>query len=172
MRNGRWGRWGRWGQWLAAAALVLLLALTAFPLWQALVASVTPEARLFAGPSAWPSQPVADHYRALWDERDFWKPIRSSLVVAGSTTLICVALGALAAYALARLRFRGRTVVLGFVLAVGMFPQISIVSPLYLVLRELRLIDTYPGLVLPYVTFALPLAVWLLTGYFRQLPPD
>jgi ABC-type glycerol-3-phosphate transport system permease component len=62
--------------------------------------------------------------------------------------------------------------VLGFILAVTMFPQISIVSPLYLLLRALRLINTYPGLVLPYTTFAMPLTVWLLVGFFRQLPRD
>jgi ABC-type glycerol-3-phosphate transport system permease component len=61
---------------------------------------------------------------------------------------------------------------LSFVLAVSMFPQISIVSPLYLLLRELGLIDTYPGLVFPYVTFAMPLTVWLLVGFFRQLPAE
>jgi ABC-type glycerol-3-phosphate transport system permease component len=58
------------------------------------------------------------------------------------------------------------------VLAVGMFPQISVVSPLYLLLRELHLINTYPGLVLPYLTFAMPLTVWLLVGFFRQLPGE
>lgn len=157
------------GGWLAIIALV---AFSAFPFYWALVASVTPEARLFEGPSLWPAEPVLDHYRALWDERDFWLPIRNSLVVAGSTTLLCVTVGALAAYALARLRFRGKTAVLSFILAVTMFPQISIVSPLYLMLRTLGLINTWPGLVLPYLTFAMPLAVWLLTGFFRQLPAD
>jgi ABC-type glycerol-3-phosphate transport system permease component len=83
-----------------------------------------------------------------------------------------VPLGALAAYALARMRFRGKGLVLGLVLSVSMFPQISIVAPLYLLLRDLGLIDTYPGLVLPYLTFALPLAVWLLVSYFRQLPAE
>jgi trehalose/maltose transport system permease protein len=83
-----------------------------------------------------------------------------------------VTLGALAAYALARLQFRGKTAILGLVLAVSMFPQISVVSPLYLLLRELRLINTYSGLVLPYLTFAMPLAVWLLVGFFRQLPAE
>ena len=61
---------------------------------------------------------------------------------------------------------------LAFVLAVSMFPQISMVSPLYLLLRELRLLNTYPGLVLPYLTFAMPLTIWLLVGFFRQLPPE
>lgn len=162
----------RIGRWLAGAALAALVAFAVFPFWWALVASVTPEARLFAEPSLWPAEPVLDHYRALWEERDFWIPVRNSLVVAGTTTLFCVVVGALAAYALARLRFRGKAAILGFILAVTMFPQISIVSPLYLLLRSLRLINTYPGLVLPYLTFAMPLTVWLLTGFFRQLPAD
>ena len=81
-------------------------------------------------------------------------------------------MAALCAYALARLRLRGKRLLLASVLAVSMFPQISIVPPLYLILRELRLLNTYPGLVLPYLTFAMPLAIWLLTGFFRQLPRD
>lgn len=160
------------GRLIASLALALLVAFVAFPFYWMIAASLTPEAELFSGLSLWPRQPVLDHYRALWTERDFWLPIRNSLAVAGATTLLCVPLGALAAYALARLRFRGKTPVLAFFLAVTMFPQISIVSPLYLMLRGLHLIDTYPGLVLPYLTFAMPLAVWLLTGFFRQLPAD
>ena len=115
---------------------------------------------------------VFDHYRALFTERDFGLPIRNSLVVAGATTLFCVTIGSLCAYALARLRFRGKALLLGVILAVSMFPQIAIVSPLFLLLRSVRLIDTYPGLILPYTTFAMPLAVWLLVGYFRQLPAE
>ncbi len=83
-----------------------------------------------------------------------------------------MAIGALAAYAVARLRFRGKAAILAFILAVTMFPQISIVSPLYLLLRAFGLINTYPGLILPYLTFAMPLTVWLLVGFFRQLPAD
>jgi len=62
--------------------------------------------------------------------------------------------------------------IMGFILAVTMFPQISIVSPLYLLLRSLHLIDTYPGLIMPYMTFAMPLTVWVLTGSIRQIPKD
>ncbi len=151
---------------LALLALVL-------PFGWALLGSLAPEARLFEGLGRLPAGPLGlDHYRALFAERDFWLPVRNSLVVAGATTLLCVTLGSLCAYAIARLRFRGRAPLLAFVLAVSVFPQISIVAPLFLVLRGLGLIDTYPGLVLPYVTFAMPLAVWLLVGFFRQLPPE
>jgi ABC-type glycerol-3-phosphate transport system permease component len=152
--------------------LALLVGASAFPFYWAILASFTPEARLFRDPSLLPSGLVLDHYRALFTERSFWLPIRNSLIVAGTTTIFCVTLGALCAYALARLEFKGKTLLLGSILAVGMFPQISVVSPLYLMLRELRLINTYPGLVLPYLTFAMPLTVWLLVGFFRQLPGE
>jgi len=161
-----------WTRWASGAALGLLVVATVLPFYWAIVASFTPEATLFEKPSLIPREIVFDHYRALFDERDFWVPIRNSLVVAFSTTAFCVVVGSFAAYAIARLRFPGKAVILGFILAVTMFPQISIVSPLYLVLRTLGLINTYPGLVLPYLTFAMPLTVWLLVGFFRQLPDD
>lgn len=160
----------RWKGWAPGILVTVVVAATVFPLYWAVVSSLTPEARLFEAPSLVPSVLVLDHYRALFTERNFWIPIRNSLIVAGHTTVFCVAVGAFCAYALARLRFRWSGPILGFILAVTMFPQISIVSPLYLLLRELRLINTYPGLVLPYLTFAMPLTVWLLVGFFRQLP--
>jgi ABC-type glycerol-3-phosphate transport system permease component len=164
--------WRRRRSWqlglLTTAAVTLLL----FPLYWAVVSSFAPDVRLFEAPSILPTSASLDHYRALFGERDFLTPIRNSLVVAGCTTALAVALGTLCAYALARLPMRGKRLLLAFVLAVSMFPQISIVSPLYLLLRWLHLINTYPGLVLPYLTFAMPLTIWLLVGFFRQLPRD
>jgi ABC-type glycerol-3-phosphate transport system permease component len=160
------------GSTIAAASSVVLLALLLLPIYWMITASVTPESQLFAAPPLVQRSPSLDHYRALFGERDFLIPIRNSLVVAAMTTLVALPVATLCAYALARLRFRGRGLFLALILAVSMFPQISIVPPLYLMLRELRLLDTYPGLVLPYVTFSAPLAVWLLTGFFRQLPPE
>jgi trehalose/maltose transport system permease protein len=157
---------------LGAAAVAVAIGLLLFPLYWALVSSFTPDARLFEAPSLLPGRLVLDHYRALFGERAFLVPLRNSIVVAGLTTLLAVTLGTLCAYALARLAMRGKALLLAFVLAVSMFPQISIVSPLYLILRELGLINTYPGLVLPYLSFAMPLTIWLLTGFFRQLPRD
>jgi len=158
-------------RWAAVAVLMLVLA-TAFPFYWAIVSSFTPESQLYRSPSLVPTSLVLDHYRALFAERAFWVPIRNSLIVAGTTTAFCVTVGALCAYALARLRFRGKVFLLGLILAVSMFPQISVVSPLFLLLRALHLINTYPGLVLPYLTFAMPLTVWLLVGIFRQLPAE
>jgi ABC-type glycerol-3-phosphate transport system permease component len=154
--------------WALLTAVILLPML--FPLAWAVVSSFTPEHRLFGPPGVAPQALVLDHYRALFEERDFLVPIRNSLIVAGATTVLALTLGAVCAYAVARLRFRGKGAVLAFVLAVSMFPQISIVSPLYLLLRELHLLNTFPGLVLPYLTFATPLTIWMLVGFFRQLP--
>lgn len=159
-------------RWVPGVALGLLVLASAFPFYWAILGSFTPEARLFADPSLLPRELMLGHYRALFTERNFWLPVRNSLIVAGSTTLFCVTIGGLCAYALARLHFPGKRVLLAAILAVGMFPQISVVSPLYLLLRSLRLINTYPGLVLPYLTFAMPLTIWLLVGFFRQLPAE
>jgi ABC-type glycerol-3-phosphate transport system permease component len=162
----------RASRWVPAVVLGLMVTASAFPFYWAVVSSFTPEARLFQSPSLIPEQTTLEHYRILFTERNFWVPIRNSLIVAGATTLFCVLIGGLCAYALARLDFRGKGALLGIVLAVGMFPQISVVSPLYLMLRQLRLINTYPGLILPYLTFAMPLTIWLLVGFFRQLPAE
>ena len=159
----------RWG-W--PVVTVMLTAALAFPLYWAVLSSFTPDERLFAAPALLPRSLALTHYRALFEERAFWVPMINSLVVAWTTTAVCVTLGSLCAYAIARLRFRGRTAILAFVLAVSMFPQIAIVSPLYMLLRAAGLLNTYPGLVLPYLSFAMPLAIWLLTSYFRQLPVD
>ena len=149
-------------------AMVIALML---PLAWALAASFTPEQRLF-GNALSPGGLVLDHYRAIFEARDFWTPIVNSLIVAALTTATALLLGAPCAYALVRLPFRGHATVLAFVLAVSVFPPIAMVPSLYLLLRELHLLNTYPGLVLPYLTFAMPLAVWLLSGFFRQFPPD
>lgn len=155
---------------LSCGSMALIVGAILFPFYLAVVASLSPEAELFETPRLLPFPPLLDHYRALFVERNFWLPIRNSLVVAGTTTAVCLAIGTPCAYALARLEFTGRRILLGVILAISMFPQISILSPLYLILRALGLLDTYPGLVLPYLTFAMPLGVWLLTSFIRQLP--
>lgn len=158
-------------RYAGVALAALLVAAFLFPLgWMAL-ASLLPDARIAGSGDGSLSISLA-HYRALFDERGFLVPVRNSLIVSATTTALALPVATLCAYALARLRMRGKTALLAIVLAVSMFPQIAVVAPLYLLLRAVRLIDTYPGLVLPYATFATPLAIWLLTGFFRQLPRD
>jgi ABC-type glycerol-3-phosphate transport system permease component len=157
---------------LVLVGCLLFLVASLGPLCWAFVSSFRPEGAIFAGDWGLPVPLVLDHYRALFAERNFWIPIRNSFIVAGATTVLAVALGSPCAYAIARLRFRRKAPMLAFVLAVSMFPQVSLVSPLFLMLRAFGLINTYPGLILPYLTFAMPLAIWFLVGFFRQLPPE
>jgi len=147
--------------------VIAVTAWSALPLAWMVWASLRPEAALFHGGAGGPG---LEHYAALFAERDFWRPLRNSIVVAGSTTVSCLVVGSGCAWALARRAVPRANLVLGAILAVAMLPPISIVSPLYLVLRRVGWIDTYPGLVLPYLSFALPLTVWFLVPTFRALP--
>ncbi len=149
--------------WLPWCAVLLFVG----PLVLAVAGSLLNEAALFGGA---PIRLTFSHYRSILLERSFYQPLLNSLVVSSLTTLLCVTLASMTAYSLARLRFFGRRLLSGLFLMVAMFPQISIVSPLYLLLKWLGLIDTKAGLVLPYLTFAMPLAVWLLVSHFKQLP--
>lgn len=98
--------------------------------------------------------------------------LRNSLIVAGTTTLVCVMVGALAAYALVRLPLRGKVLLLGAVLAVSLFPPIALVPALYQVWRSIGLLNTYPGMYVPYIAFTLPLTIFILTTFFAALPKD
>src|SRR5690606_21012546 len=122
--------WGaeRAGRVATGLAVALLVAGGLLPLAWVLRASLAPEAELFAAPSLLARGLTLEHYRTLLAERAFWQPVRTSLVVAAATTALALLLGAMAAYAVARLHFRGKAVVLAAVLAVGMFPQISILG--------------------------------------------
>lgn len=110
------------------------------------------------------------NYRQLIDDLHFPAALVNSLGIAVTTTALAVALASLAAYAIVRLDFPGRNALLTGALAVSMFPGVSIVGPLFHLWRSLGLFDTWLGLVLPYLTFTLPLAIWVLTAHFREIP--
>lgn len=151
---------------LRGAAAAAYLAVFLGPvLWQAW-ASLRPEA---AGAGGGPGFTLR-HYRAALGEGGLGPAIANSAAVALATTALALALAAPAAFAIARLAVPGRRVLLGAALAVSMFPPIAAASPLYLALRAVGLLDTRGGLVLPYASFALPLALWLLTTTFREVP--
>lgn len=110
-------------------------------------------------------------YASVLRDDAFLRSLGNSAFVAVATTILCLVVGSGAAFALARLEFRGRKALLAIALAVSMFPPIATVSPLFLLLRSVGLRDSLVGLVLPDATFALPLTLWLLTAFFRELPP-
>ncbi|CAB4729866.1 MAG: ABC transporter permease subunit [Actinobacteria bacterium] len=111
-----------------------------------------------------------DNYRAAWDNEQFRRAILNSLGISLISTFLSVVLATLAAYAIARLEFRGKKLVLSIALAIAMFPVVALVSPLFDLWRTLGLYDTWPGLILPYMSFTLPLAIWTLSAFFREIP--
>lgn len=119
-------------------------------------------------------QPTAAHFREVLTAESLRFPayVRNSLAVSGASALLCVAAAAPAAYALARLALPGRAAVLLLVLAVSMFPQVSMVGYLFKLMSRLGWINTLPALVLPYTAWILPLSLWILTSYFAQVPRE
>lgn len=113
-----------------------------------------------------------DRYRELMSDRTFLLPMYNSAVVAASTTALCLILGSLAAYGIARFRFPGRRSILLAMLATQMVPPIVLAVPLFLILRGLGWLDTQQGLILTYTAFILPLVVWILVGFFEEIPPS
>jgi multiple sugar transport system permease protein len=103
-------------------------------------------------------------------DNEFVRYLINSIGIAMIATLISIVLGAMAAYALSRLEFPGKGLILGTALAIAMFPPISVVGPLFDLWRNLGLFDTWPGLIIPYMTFTLPLAIYTLSAFFREIP--
>ncbi|MEA2828092.1 MAG: trehalose/maltose transport system permease protein [Actinomycetota bacterium] len=113
-----------------------------------------------------------ENYRNIFDDGQFTAALRNSIGIALIATVLAVGLAMFAAYAIVRLDFPGKTIVLSGALAIAMFPPISIVGPLFNMWRSLHLYDTWPGLIIPYMTFTLPLAIWTLSAFFREIPWD
>ncbi|HET7342288.1 MAG TPA: carbohydrate ABC transporter permease [Methylomirabilota bacterium] len=154
----------------ADVVVLLLLAVWATPFFWQVRTSFTPDAELLATERVAPAHPTLVHYRAVAERSVMPRALFNSLGVASLTTLLAIGLGLPAAYALARLPVPGKALLLLGVVASTAFPQITTVSPLYLLLRALGLRDTWTALVLADTSFALPLLMWLLAGFIREIP--
>lgn len=122
-------------------------------------------------PSWWPSGGWQFYRAALFDHH-LLAYVGNSVIVAGSTTLLALAIGIPAAYVLARVQLPGKAWILGGLLVVSMFPQMAIAGPIWRLLGGINGLNTHWGLVLPYVTFSLPIVTWILASFFRELPPE
>ena len=155
---------------LTGLALVPVLAWSLFPIYWIATASLKTELSLYAKPPEWLFAPVLDNYRRVLTNIPFLQYVSNSLVVAIGTTLGSLVLGVLAGYGFARFRFRGSDAVRFLVLVTRMAPRMALVVPYYLMMQKLGLLDTYTGLLVAYVSFALPFSIWLLIGFFADVP--
>jgi len=161
-------------------ALIFIYAL--FPFYWVLRSAFTPEVQLFNTPiSYFPHHPTLENFREVLTSSFFRRALLNSTIVAGSVTLISLAVGSVAAYALGRFRFRGKSAVLYAMLSMTIFPQIAILGALYTMFTGFhiagpidfpKLYDTPWALIFSYLIFTLPFTVWVLTGFMRALPAD
>lgn len=162
-------------RWIGRSGFYLLLALivfySVFPFYWAIVSSLKSGSALFTV-EFWPPAPVWENYLAVFREQPFGRNILNSVIVAVSTVLLSLALAVAAAYALGRVQFRGRTLLLFVVLGVSMFPQIAVLSGMFELIRVFGLYNNLLALSLSYLIFTLPFTVWVLTTFMRELPKE
>jgi len=140
-------------------------------LWQA-VTSIKLDQDLVRLPPLIPEHVTGVHYDRVLLKSSLPRSLANSMIVAASATVTAIVVGAFCAFALARLPITGKSVILGVALVTSMFPPIAVISPLYLLMRELGLRDTLVAVGLTHAVYSLPLAVWLLTSFFQQLPKE
>ena len=159
--------------WSIAIAAVLIFAL--IPVLWLISISLKPPSEV-VDQRFIPQNVSLDNYKSLFEggfsDSPFIHPLINSIAIALITTVIAITLASLTAYAIARLEFPGKRLILAGALAIAMFPPISTVGPLFDMWRALGLYDTYPGLIIPYLTFSLPLAIYVLVAFFREIPWD
>jgi multiple sugar transport system permease protein len=157
-----------WWLWVAVAVIVVFCL---FPFYWLLNISLKTGGELTSG-SAYPHSPTLANYKSILQNGDFTRALLNSAVVSITTTVLALTVGAFCAYALARLRFRGKFVILGLVLAITTFPGIAIAAPLFRLWSNIGIYNTWIGLIIPYLTFALPLAIYILVSFFKEIPKD
>ena len=153
--------------WWGINILVLLYAFV--PVFWLLSLSLKNAETLNDG-NYFPTHPTGDSYKAIFQNDDFVRSLINSIGICLISTLVAIVVGTMAAYAIARLQFPGKAAILAMALLVSMLPQIALVTPLFKIETALGLFDTWPGLIIPYITFALPLAIYTLSAFVREIP--
>jgi multiple sugar transport system permease protein len=155
---------------VAGLFTVLIVVFFLFPYVWMLDTAIKSPSEVYAIPSVWlPSTIYLGNFRFVF-EKQFAINLMNSAIVATTTTAVVLVLGCIGAYALARFQFWGRWVILLAVLSVSMFPEVSVVSALYMWLRDWGMLNTFQALLLPYASFAMPFTLWALTNFFREVP--
>ena len=157
-----------WWLWIIVAAIVLFCL---FPFYWLINISLKTGADLSSA-DVIPPNPSLDNYTAIFQNAAFTRALANSAIVSLTTTAIGVVVGSFAAYALARLKVRGKFILLAIILSITTFPQIAIAAPLFRLWSDIGLYNTIIGLVIPYLTFALPLSIYILVSFFREIPRD
>jgi multiple sugar transport system permease protein len=157
-----------WWLWVAVAAIVVFCLAPFY--WLVNVSLKTgPD---LSGSDIVPPNPTLDNYQSIFQNDDFVHALLNSAIVSLVTTALALVVGSFCAYALARLRFPAKFWLLALVLSITTFPPIAIATPVFKLWTDIGLFNTLPGLIIPYLTFALPLAIYILVSFFKEIPKD
>ena len=154
--------------WIAVA---LIIVFCLFPFYWLINVSLKSGADL-SNADLFPPSPTLDNYESIFKDSDFTLALRNSAIITGVTTGLALVIGSFAAYALARLRFPLKFLILGIILSISTFPPIAIAAPIFKLWTDIGLYDTKVGLIIPYLSFALPLCVFILTSFFKEIPKE
>jgi multiple sugar transport system permease protein len=158
-------------KWVGNTLLALMLVWTLVPFYWMIATSLKKDREIYGFEATLiPRQPTLQNYVRLFDKTPFVKYLRNSTIVAVGNTLASLVFATLGAYALARLRFRGRGLIARGLVFTYLVPPALLFIPLFAVMSVLRLVDTHHGLILAYLSFSVPFCTWLLMGYFRSVP--
>ena len=162
----------RYRAWAMYVGIGLIIVYCLAPFYWMIVSSLRRTADIF-DPSVVPRPPSLQNYSDVFEPvNNFTRALVNSIIVAGTTTVLVLIVAIFSAYALARLDFRGKNLALSLIIATSMFPGVALVVPLLKIFTDIGWINTYQALILPSMSFALPLSVWNLTAFFRQMPQE
>ncbi len=157
-----------WWMWIAVVVIVVFCL---FPFYWLINTSLKTGPDLSTS-ALLPPSPTLENYQSIFQDSNFTLALKNSAIVALVTTALALVVGSFCAYALARLKMKFKFGILAIILTITTFPQITIAAPIFKLWRDVGLYNTIPGLVIPYLTFALPLAIYILTSFFREIPRD
>ncbi len=153
--------------------VAIFVFVSVFPLLWVFKMSIVTKTELYASPPTFLPQNLSGaEWTQVLGDTTFQRALINSTIIAGVTTVICLFFGSIAAYAIARLRFGFKSTVMTLILAISFFPAVAIIAPLFLQFTQFGLINTYASVIITDVVFALPLTIWLLVAFFRELPRD
>ena len=153
--------------------LTLFVLVSTFPLLWIFKMSIITRSELFqTPPTVLPNNAIGAEYAQIFGDAAFQQALINSVIISGVTTVICLFFGSIAAYAIARLRFGFKGIIMTLILAISFFPGVAIIAPLFIQFSAFGIIDTLASVIITDVVFALPLTVWLLVAFFRELPRD
>jgi multiple sugar transport system permease protein len=153
--------------------LVFFVLVSLFPLLWIFKMSIVTRTELFAiPPTVIPQTPTTTSYETIFGDPAFQRALINSTIISGVTTVICLFFGSIAAYSIARLRFSLKSTVMTLILAISFFPAVAIIAPLFVQFSQVGIINTYWSVIITNTVFALPLTIWILVAFFKELPRD